>query len=205
MYKGRSRKLSVTTLANCSCSIIPWQVVGAANAAYARATKNSSDKLDKATSTPLEAVGFLLGPWLSMARRLAADTAGAFDCQNSYGIHTCPDFLEWNARVQLTTWKPTPKNATKYVSGPEDYASKHWSGLLGGYYAPRVEKITQQAVADAAKPGGKLNTTAVDLVKAQHAHKWQLATNKFPSEVAGDALAVSKAMLNRYRVWYGTC
>ena len=64
---------------------------------------------------------------------------------------------------------------------------------------------TQQAVADAAKPRGKLNTTAVDLIKAQHAYKWQLATDKYPSVVAGDALAVSKAMLNKYRVWYGTC
>jgi alpha-N-acetylglucosaminidase len=151
---------------------------------------------------------FLLGPWLLMARRLAdtGDIDGAFDCENSYGIKTCSDFLEWNARVQLTTWKPTPQNATEYVQGsPEDYASKHWSGLLGSYYAPRVEKITKQALADAAKAGGKLNTAAVNLLKAKHAYKWQLATEKFPTVVTGDALAVSKAMLGKYRVWYSTC
>jgi hypothetical protein len=60
-------------------------------------------------------------------------------------------------------------------------------------------------VADAAKAGGKLNTAAVNLLKAQHAYKWQLATDKFPTVVTGDALVVSKATLDKYRVWYSTC
>ena len=150
---------------------------------------------------------FLLGPWLDMARSLAGDgqSGSANDCENSYGIETCAGFLEWNARVQLTTWNPTPKAATEYVSGPVDYASKHWSGLISSYYAPRVDKIVQQAVLDAAGAGGKLNITAVNLLKAQHAYAWQLATDRFPTVVTGDALAVSKAMLAKYREWYSTC
>ena len=80
----------------------------------------------------------------------------------------------------------------------------NWSGLIGAYYAPRVEKMTKQALSDAAA-GGKLNTTAVDAVKAQHAYMWQLATDRYPTAVTGDALAVSKAMLVKYRSWYATC
>ena len=154
---------------------------------------------------------FLLGPWLEMAKSLAARAEGggaaadADDCENSYGIETCAGFLEWNARVQLTTWNPTPEDATEYVSGPVDYAAKHWSGLISSYYVPRVEKIVRQAVADAAQAGGRLNTSAVSLLKAQHAYAWQRATDAFPTAVTGDALAVSKAMLEKYRVWYGTC
>jgi len=145
---------------------------------------------------------FLLGPWLEMARALADD--GGADCDNSYGIATCAGFYEWNARVQLTTWNPTPKGAVGYPGGPDDYAQKHWSGLVGSYYAPRVDMVAKQALADAAA-GGKLNVSAVNLLKAQHAYAWQMATDKFPTTVTGDALAVSKAMLAKYRSWYAPC
>ena len=63
----------------------------------------------------------------------------------------------------------------------------------------------QQAVDDAARAGGTLNATAVKLLKAQHAYTWQLATGKFATAVTPGALAVSKAMLAKYRVWYGAC
>ena len=170
-------------------------VVAASGAFYAELLRD----IDTLVATES---AFLLGPWLEMARAFGDD--GSADCGNSYGIATCAGFYEWNARVQLTTWNPTPKNATQYVSGPEDYAQKHWSGLIASYYAPRVEKMTQQGVADAAA-GGKLNTTAMNLVKAQHAYAWQLASDKFPTVVTGDALAVSKAMLAKYESWYESC
>ena len=42
-------------------------------------------------------------------------------------ITSCAKFYEWNARTQLTTWNPTPKDGG-IPGGPIDYASKHWSG-----------------------------------------------------------------------------
>ena len=55
---------------------------------------------------------FLLGPWIAMARGLGG---GATDCVADDPDRfpsisgDCGDFLEWNARVQLTTWNPTGK------------------------------------------------------------------------------------------------
>jgi alpha-N-acetylglucosaminidase len=103
---------------------------------------------------------FQLGPWIAMARSLAAP--GEDDC----GDKDCPAFYEWNARVQLTTWNPTPAGATKIPGGPVDYASKHWSGLIADYYAVRSQMLVDQALADAAQ-GHSLNQAAVDLGQAQ--------------------------------------
>ena len=51
---------------------------------------------------------FLLGSWLSSARAWGNGT----DCTDTIlGNLSCPDFMEWNARVQLTTWYPTPAHA----------------------------------------------------------------------------------------------
>ena len=49
----------------------------------------------------------------------------------------CADFYEWNARSQLTTWNPTPPGAAKKPDGPDDYASKHWSGLINVRTTPQ--------------------------------------------------------------------
>ena len=93
---------------------------------------------------------FMLGPWLAAARNLAATatvdidggnvethtkpdatkngaqtTAGvvaASDCAIFERPAACADFYEWNARVQVTTWQPTPANATQVPGGPIDYA-----------------------------------------------------------------------------------
>jgi alpha-N-acetylglucosaminidase len=77
---------------------------------------------------------FMLGPWLESARALGGT---ATDCTGTIvGDLNCTDFMEWNARSQLTTWKPTPKNGP--LGKPQDYARKHWSGLISSYYVPRV-------------------------------------------------------------------
>ena len=77
---------------------------------------------------------FLLGPWLESARKLGGN---ATDCTDTIvGDLHCADFMEWNARSQLTTWKPTPQGGP--LGHPNDYAKKHWSGLISGYYVPRV-------------------------------------------------------------------
>ena len=83
---------------------------------------------------------FLLGPWIAMARGLSG---GATDCvADGYAALSsgdCGDFLEWNARVQVTTWNPTPSTAASVPGGPIDYACKHWSGLIG--YVSRTQNM----------------------------------------------------------------
>jgi hypothetical protein len=65
---------------------------------------------------------FMLGPWIAMARKFAGN---ATDCVGTGypTITSCEKFYEWNARVQLTTWNPTPQGATKIPGGPIDYVS----------------------------------------------------------------------------------
>ena len=106
--------------------------------------------------------------------------------------------------MQLTTWNPTTKDAKAPPGGPLDYASKHWSGLIKDYYAARARLVMKQAQTDAAA-GKKLDTAAVDRIKAQHAYDWQRATAVYPSVVQGDALRVSQAMLLKYQPFYRTC
>eukprot|EP00041_Stephanoeca_diplocostata_P034371 m.1169532 g.1169532 ORF g.1169532 m.1169532 type:complete len:497 (+) comp24509_c1_seq11:1832-3322(+) len=146
---------------------------------------------------------FLLGPWIEMARDFAGNNT---DCAvPSYPtVTTCRAFYEWNARVQLTSWNPTPHNAAAVPGGPIDYASKHWSGLISDYYAERVRLLTAQAAKDAAN--GKATTKAVsDQIKADHAYAWTTATNDYPTTPTQDAVAVSKQMQAKYEHYFTTC
>ena len=140
---------------------------------------------------------FLLGPWISAARKWGE---GASDCADM----PCTDFYEWNARSQLTTWNPTPYGASVIPDGPIDYASKHWAGLISDYYQERAKRVLAQAMYDAAA-SRPLNLTAVEQLKATLAYTWTTATNAYPSEPVGDAVAVSKTMLAKYAPFFSSC
>ena len=93
---------------------------------------------------------FLLGSWLVMARSVGQahlDAPGEGGERGSGGVDDdctserrsatgvipteivgCAAFYEWNARVQLSTWNPTPRGGPVDMRGPVDYASKHWNG-----------------------------------------------------------------------------
>ena len=78
----------------------------------------------------------------------------ATDCTDTVlgdKLRRCDDYMEWNARAQLTTWHPvnSPTHPTPNPEGSghelwpghiNDYARKQWAGLVGGYYAPRIEQ-----------------------------------------------------------------
>ena len=122
----------------------------------------------------------------------------------------CADFMEWNARSQLTTWHPVaPWHETVGRGtgvGPNDYARKSWAGLVGGYYAARVAEYLAQGLADAAAGRG-LNAAAMDRRQAKLAYAWQndLGDGKYPLEPAGDPVAVSVAMREKYGGYFGSC
>jgi alpha-N-acetylglucosaminidase len=83
---------------------------------------------------------FLLANWISAARSWSDGNA-------SYAA-----FLEYNARNQITLWGPTGEI--------NDYASKQWGGLIGGYYVPRWEAFIDYLVGTKAN-GTVYNATAV--------------------------------------------
>lgn len=140
---------------------------------------------------------FLLGPWLTSARAWGTNSS---DC----GSLSCPNFYEWNARCQITTWNPTTATATQIPSGPVDYASKHWSGLIADYYGHRAELMLVQALKDQAQ-GEVLNQTAVDQILATHANTWTTSTNAYPTQPVGDPIAISQAMLSKYSSYFSSC
>jgi alpha-N-acetylglucosaminidase len=148
---------------------------------------------------------FLLGPWLEMAKTFGTTGSPVAEDCNGTGyptITTCAKFYEWNARVQLTSWNPTPKDATAVPDGPIDYASKHWSGLIGDYYAERVDRLMVAFVNNAKSGQGHPD---VDVIKARLAYAFTTSTTLYPTEPVGDAVAVSKEMHGKYGHWFGSC
>jgi len=144
---------------------------------------------------------FLLGSWIEMARRWGSSASDCVDTGYAAIDGDCPHFYEWNARVQLTTWNPTPINASAVPAGPVDYASKHWNGLIKDYYAERVRLIASQGIRDAAR-GKALDSDAVDRIKAEHAYNWTVATNKYPDEPTGDYVTTSRTMIQKYSIYF---
>ena len=116
----------------------------------------------------------------------------------------CAHFYEWNARCQLTSWNPTPENATKVPDGPIDYAAKHWAGLVSDYYAERLRRILSQALDDAAS-GQALDAAAVERLNAEHAYDFQVATTAYPTAPVGAALDVSKSVRDKYASHFASC
>ena len=47
---------------------------------------------------------FMLGPWLASASKLGGAATDCVADNVAGGIGNCADFMEWNAKAQLTTW-----------------------------------------------------------------------------------------------------
>ena len=181
-----------------SGEIIDTDAVSSTGAAYIEVLED----LDSLVATDS---AFLLGPWIEMAKKFA-DVYGTDDCTDTGydAISDCAAFYEWNARVQLTTWNPTPKDATSVPKGPIDYASKHWSGLVKDYYAERVKRLAK-AVIDTVSKGEKWTDDKADLVKAQLAYEWTTARNPYPVKPIGDAVTASKNIYQKYAPHFASC
>ena len=168
---------------------------------------------------------FTLSPWLESARRLAQKDAtgrSQHDCfspilRNQTDSGCCSRFFEWNARCQITTWNPTSSDADHIPRGPIDYAAKHWSGLIGEYYAKRANILLKQALRD-QQEGQPLNSTEVERMFAIHAYEWTTAVQSENVTLASSfqslrdhrtssekTIQTSKEMLNKYSSWFNTC
>lgn len=106
--------------------------------------------------------------------------------------------------MQLTTWNPTPANASAIPSGPVDYASKHWSGLIADYYAARAFRVLEQALLDAGAKRA-LDRARVEALLAEHAHAWTTATTPYPQTPAEGVLQVAVDMRDKYLHFFDVC
>ena len=168
--------------------------------------------LDKLLATDS---AFLLGPWLAAARKLGGNATVCTDTAIGEKLSKCTDFMEWNARAQITTWHPTdsPTSPTPPTEGTRpawpgrinDYARKQWSGLVGDYYAARVQLYLEQGLAD-ARAGRPFDTTAVVRRQAKLAFDWQTDFGNIgPTEPVGDPLEVSAALRHKYSGTFAGC
>ena len=103
----------------------------------------------------------------------------------------------------LTHSRPTPAGAAVKPDGPDDYASKHWSGLIKDYYRARAIGFLDQALLDAAQ-GKALDTKATDQMMATLAYNFQLNSFDvvYPTEPVEDAVTISAVMREKYAPWY---
>lgn len=128
-------------------------------------------------------------------------------------LRRCDDFMEWNARVQLTTWhpvdsptNPTPSENTPWPGAINDYARKQWAGLVGDYYAARVEQyLEQEGLADANRKT-RFNTSEVTQREARLAFDFQTNFgNVGQTQPSGDPVAVSSTLRSKYSSYFASC
>lgn len=126
-------------------------------------------------------VNFLLGPWIADARRWADVPAAAAN-------------RELNARNVLTLWGPGGPGGADSIN---DYAARHWQGLLGDYYHGRWALQGRYMLA-ALATGVPANWTAyeAELLAAEQA--FSAATKAYPTEADGEPLALAEAALARW-------
>jgi alpha-N-acetylglucosaminidase len=155
---------------------------------------------------------FMLGPWLASARKLggnATDCVGTRVAKLDAGTGRCDDFMDWNARAQLTSWYPTLSADASYPGQQNgrdhDYAGKQWAGLISGIYVPRAELYRAQALHD-AKASVAFNSAAALKSYARMTYNWQTGfENEYPVEPVGDAVAVSIALRKKYSPYFSAC
>ena len=145
--------------------------------------------------------GFLLGTWIASARKLAMSEGGtASDA----------DFLEWNARSQITSWDPTGSgnnvsscaamDATS-LDGLWDYANKAWSGLVRGYYDARFFAYADAKLAALKSTAGASSTPDASKYHAavmRLACEFALSKDDVPATPTGDVVALSRTLWRKY-------
>ncbi|XP_052194227.1 alpha-N-acetylglucosaminidase [Diospyros lotus] len=124
---------------------------------------------------------FLLGTWLESARKLALN-------------HEERKQYEWNARTQVTMWFDNSKSVQSKL---HDYANKFWSGLLEGYYLPRASTYFSHLLKSLEENKSfKLEDWRREWIA--FSNKWQEGNELYPVKAKGDALAISKALYDKY-------
>eukprot|EP00039_Didymoeca_costata_P009204 m.121502 g.121502 ORF g.121502 m.121502 type:complete len:868 (-) comp14399_c0_seq4:356-2959(-) len=139
--------------------------------------------------------GFLLGHWISQARALAKNSGGEDDA----------DFIEWNARSQVTSWFPlfNCNSSSSSLPGLWDYGNKAWSGLVGPFYNKRYQIYAQEKMnlnPDDPSFQQKLQDATISKTVQMACNfariKWD-GVNP-PATPLGDPVAISQQMWQKY-------
>ncbi|ACQ78567.1 Alpha-N-acetylglucosaminidase [Beutenbergia cavernae DSM 12333] len=156
-------------------------IVAAARAGDADAVR-ANGALLAAAIADLDAVAAtqpdrLLGTWLAAAQRWADDDGER-------------RVLLRDARRQLTVWG-------EQTSGLHDYSGRHWSGLLGGFYAPRWQ-LWVDWLAEAAESGSEPDPQELRRAVVALEESWVARDETGPTDPAGDLAALADRVLATY-------
>jgi alpha-N-acetylglucosaminidase len=143
---------------------------------YSRKFLELIDDLDRLMATQQN---FLLGKWITDARSQGENQDEK-------------DLYELNARNLLTLW-----HGKEHVT-LQDYANRHWSGLLKSFYKPRWErffsyarkKLEQQKEMDMETFGRELRDWEWE---------WIHRNEPYPADPEGDPVTVSQELYEKYR------
>lgn len=137
---------------------------------------------------------YLLGSWIEDARSWAMN-----------GTQADADLLELNARNQLTLWGPgAPLNETiagGFSNSINDYAAKHWQGLVGSYYLPRWQLQSQFVLQSlASRTQANWYQFQEQHLQLEQAFTYQTTADaSFPSQPSGEScLDVAAALIDDY-------
>lgn len=140
--------------------------------------KTASDKFLKLILLQDELLGtrseFTLGRWINMAKSL-----GKTEQEKS--------LLEWNARVQITTWG---NREAAITGGLADYGHKEWNGLLKDFYYMRWKTYFDYKLShfNDGSPD-KLDYYPME-------EEWTKQQNVFSAEPQGDCINTAKSVFN---------
>ncbi|KAL6251089.1 hypothetical protein RBB50_001297 [Rhinocladiella similis] len=139
------KPLYLSFVAHTNLSALDFSDASAINASLAAATQTQSLMLSLLSTldqllcyTPSTVPESSLQSWVSAAQAWAGDN------------ETTSDFYSYNAINQVTLWGPTGEIT--------DYASRHWAGLVAGYYLPRWRTFTN-AYLQGLRTGNAVNQT----------------------------------------------
>ncbi|KAK9925851.1 hypothetical protein M0R45_023115 [Rubus argutus] len=125
--------------------------------------------------------GFLLGPWLESAKKLAQDKEQEKQ-------------FEWNARTQITMWFD---NTEEEASLLRDYGNKYWSGLLRDYYGPRAAIYFKYLIKSLEEESEfELKKWRREWIKLTN--DWQNSRNTFPVKSTGNAVNTCRLLYDKY-------
>ena len=124
---------------------------------------------------------FLLGKWIAAAKSQVTSISYLDDIV----------LYERNARNQITLWGPRGEI--------RDYASKQWSGLVNGYYAPRwnlfINSLTNCSQKGTTFDQNQYNKQVFSAIEEPFTY----ALNEYPVEPVGDASKIVSELNTKYR------
>lgn len=121
---------------------------------------------------------FLLGRWLESAKVMGTSEAESA-------------LYEHNARNLLTTWG----NKDCRI---RDYACRHWSGLISGFYLPRWQRFFE-SVREAMVAGKPFDQEAFNEGSKEWEWQWTFGKECYSTQPQTDEIDVVKQMYAKYR------